>query len=200
MGYSAPLTSTNRRSPAASLATPLERSAGFAGRPLNPRLGRVVDGDIPTLATRAERNRSGTRGEDRVVAADARAVAGAELRAALAHEDHPGLHFLAGEDLDPEHLRVRVAPVARRAESFFVSHLVLLLLRGESGLQCRDRAFSVCVLLLELQRRFELLDLPPLGLLGDVRDREVLVAAWRLGGGGWRSRRGGCYSCLRLWF
>ena len=43
-------------------------------------------------------------------------------RAALADDDHPGLHVLAGEDLHAEHLRVRVAPVPRRAESFLVCH------------------------------------------------------------------------------
>src|SRR5439155_10028662 len=82
----------------------------------------AVDFDEAALAALTERDGSGASGEDRVVTADAGARARTELRAALAHEDHPGLHFLAGEDLHAEHLRVRVAPVARRAESLLVGH------------------------------------------------------------------------------
>src|SRR5437763_16508239 len=101
---------------------PFRSSPGFAGRTFNRLLGFINDLDKPTFATSAEGNRSGASGEDRVVTADAGARAGTELRAALAYEDHPGLHFLAGEDLHAEHLRVRVAPVARRAESLLVGH------------------------------------------------------------------------------
>src|SRR5207253_10567058 len=82
----------------------------------------AVDFDEAALAALTKRDRSGASGEDRVVTADAGARAGTELRAALAYEDHPGLHFLAGEDLHAKHLRVRVAPVARRAESLLVGH------------------------------------------------------------------------------
>src|SRR2546430_17184888 len=82
----------------------------------------VVDLDEAALAALTERHRTRAGGEDRVVAADAGAGAGPELCAALAHEDHPGLDVLAREDLHAEHLRVRVAPVARRAESLLVCH------------------------------------------------------------------------------
>ena len=50
------------------------------------------------------------------------AGAGAEARAALADEDHPRRHVLAGEELHAEHLRVRVAAVPRRAESLLMRH------------------------------------------------------------------------------
>src|SRR5690349_7569362 len=57
-----------------------------------------------------------------MVAAEAGALAGAELGPALADDDHPGLDLLAGEDLHAQHLRLRVADVPRRAESFLVRH------------------------------------------------------------------------------
>src|SRR5579862_635752 len=82
----------------------------------------VDDGHGAALAARAERDLAGARREDRVVLADARAGAGAEARAALAHDDHPGGDVLAGEELHAEHLRVRVAAVARRAQAFLVCH------------------------------------------------------------------------------
>src|SRR5207248_4256399 len=106
---------------AAAAATRLHADAGAVvehGR----LVAGAVDFDEAPLPALAERDGSGAGGEDRVVTADARARAGSELRPALAHEDHPGLHFLAGEDLHAEHLRVRVAPVTRRAESLFVGH------------------------------------------------------------------------------
>jgi hypothetical protein len=45
-----------------------------------------------------------------------------EPRPALAHDDHPGLDRLAGEDLHTEPLGVRVATVPGRTETFFVCH------------------------------------------------------------------------------
>src|SRR4051794_22633076 len=66
---------------------------------------RVDDRDEAPFATGAERDDSVALREDRVVLADARSGAGTELRAALADEDHPGRHVLAGEQLDAEHLR-----------------------------------------------------------------------------------------------
>ena len=56
-------------------------------------------------------DRPGARCEDRVVAPDAGSIAGPEAGAALAHDDLAAADPLAGEDLDPEHLGVRVAPV-----------------------------------------------------------------------------------------
>src|SRR5687767_2610241 len=106
------------------------------------------------LAARPERRPTVPLGEDRVVAADAGAVTGAEAGAALANEDHPGLHGLAVEDLHAEHLRVRVATVPRRPETFLVCHLVLLL-RRERRLERRDRALARRVRTFELERRLE---------------------------------------------
>src|SRR6185436_18810802 len=60
--------------------------------------------------------------KDRVVATKTRARAGAELRPALTHDDHPCPDGLAGEDLHTEALRLRVAPVARRSETLLVRH------------------------------------------------------------------------------
>src|SRR5581483_1824137 len=85
-------------------------------------LAGVDDRDRAALAARPELDLAVLGGEDRVVAADARTRAGPEASAALAHEDHPGLNVLAGEDLHAEHLRIRVAPVARGAEPLLVSH------------------------------------------------------------------------------
>jgi dTDP-4-dehydrorhamnose 3,5-epimerase len=112
----------SRRPGQASDRSPVGRDPVRLGAARRLRLLRVADLDEPALSALAESDRAGALGEDRVVAADARAVAGAELRAALAQDDHPGLDFLTGEDLHAEHLRVRVAPVARRAETFLVSH------------------------------------------------------------------------------
>src|SRR5438067_8001528 len=86
------------------------------------RLLLADDADEAALAARPELDAAVARGEDRVVAADAGAVAGAKARAALADEDHPRGHVLAGEDLHAEHLRIRVAAVPRRTESFLVCH------------------------------------------------------------------------------
>src|SRR5260370_2498009 len=83
----------------------------------------VRDGDRAALAARRERDLAVATRKDRVVAPETDARPRAEARAALADEDHPGLHVLAGEDLHSEHLRVRVAPVARGAESLLVRHL-----------------------------------------------------------------------------
>src|SRR5437870_7810238 len=61
-------------------------------------------------------------GEERVIAADADVLAGIELRAALSDDDRSTGHELAGEALDAEHFRLRVAAVARRTLSLFMSH------------------------------------------------------------------------------
>src|SRR5436190_1755643 len=60
--------------------------------------------------------------QDVAAAADAHAGARPEPCAALADEDHPGLHVLAGEDLHAQHLGIRVAPAARGAEALLVRH------------------------------------------------------------------------------
>src|SRR5436305_15063060 len=85
-------------------------------------LGGLCDFDEAAVAALLERDGSRARGEDRVIAAKAGSRARAELRPALADEDHPALDLLAGEDLHAEHLRVRVAAVARGAEPLLMCH------------------------------------------------------------------------------
>src|SRR4029450_13261164 len=62
------------------------------------------DGDGALLAARPEHDTTVARREDRVVAADAGARAGAEARAALPSEDHPRLDLLPVAQLDAESL------------------------------------------------------------------------------------------------
>src|SRR6266568_482333 len=71
--------------------------------------------------------------EERVIAADAHAGARLDLGPALADEDRAGVDQLAAVDLDPEHLRVRVAPVARRAAALLMCQLLALLRRGAAS-------------------------------------------------------------------
>src|SRR5215211_1199310 len=146
-------------------------------RSWNMRLLRGYDGDEPALALRLEGDGPVALREDRVVASDTGARAGAEARAALAHDDRPRRDALAVEDLDAEHLRVRVAPVARRAESLLVSHLAVL-----PCFEGPERAFALRVGALVLERRLDLLRRPAPGVLVDVRDGHVGIAA--------RERRG----------
>src|SRR5580765_5044315 len=108
-------------------------------RSWNMALLRYVD--KTAFAGRLEDHRAVTLGEDRVVAPDARAGAWAEAGAALPHDDRPRGDVLAVEDLDAEHLRLRVAPVPRGAESLFMSHLgVPSSLRAPPALPCASRA------------------------------------------------------------
>src|SRR4051794_39472563 len=65
---------------------------------------------------------AGPRGEDRVVLADADALARLEAGPALAHDDLAAVHDLPCEDLHAEALGVRVASVAAGAESLLMSH------------------------------------------------------------------------------
>src|SRR5436190_14639748 len=78
------------------------------------------DGDDAALAGRAELDHARTSCEDRVVAADSRALAGPEPSAPLADDDLAAAYLLPGEHLDAEHLRVRVAAVPARAKSLLV--------------------------------------------------------------------------------
>src|SRR6266536_4979824 len=89
-------------------------------RSLNIEL--IRDGDGSPFAGLAEGERAVAPGEDRVVLADSRPGARAEARAALADDDHSGLHDLTVEQLDAEALRVRVAAVPGGAKTFLVSH------------------------------------------------------------------------------
>src|SRR5438445_29672 len=112
----------------ASGPRPTQTLGSAFGRPrlgLNKAKPSVRDCHRAALAARAELDDAVAQREDRVVAADAGSGAWAELRAALAHDDRAGRHLLAGEDLHAEHLRIGVAPVARRAETLLVCHLGL---------------------------------------------------------------------------
>src|SRR6188768_4292075 len=81
--------------------------------------------DVDGLATAllAELHRTRDEREQRVVAATADAVAGVEVRAALADEDLAGLDGLAAEALDAEVLGVAVATVAGRGRTLLVCHV-----------------------------------------------------------------------------
>src|SRR5262249_8155283 len=63
---------------------------------------------------------------ERVVAAATDILPGVETSTALANKNRAAGNKLAGEALDAEHLRLRVAAVARRTLSFFVSHVLPL--------------------------------------------------------------------------
>src|SRR5688572_1337340 len=62
-----------------------------------------------------------------MVAPDADVGAGVHARAALAHQDLTGVHALAAINLDPEALRLRVAPVSRAAACLLMCHAPLTL-------------------------------------------------------------------------
>src|SRR5262245_55300432 len=115
-GWSSPRAA--RRSVPA-LARP-RTSRASRGAPVAPSL--VRDGDGALLAARRERDAAVARGEDRVVAADAGARAGAKPRAPLPDDDHPGLDLLAVEELHAQPLRLGVAPVLRGSETLLVCH------------------------------------------------------------------------------
>src|SRR5262245_5558254 len=84
-------------------------------------LGRL-DRDDPAAAAVRELHGAGAGGEDRVVAAEAHALAGLEAGSALAHDDLAARDLLAREHLDAEALGVRVAAVAAGAEALLMSH------------------------------------------------------------------------------
>ena len=84
-------------------------------------LGRQ-DADDAAAATFREVHGPRRAGVDRVVAADADAVAGLELGAALANDDLAAGHGLAGEHLHAEALGVGVAAVAGGAEALLMCH------------------------------------------------------------------------------
>src|SRR5579859_7655570 len=88
-------------------------------------LGLVVRFDCHAAAVLADAlvlHVAGDKREQRVVAAEADARARRDPGSALADDDGAGVDRLAGVDLHPEHLRVRVATVAGRAASLLVRH------------------------------------------------------------------------------
>ena len=128
-----------------------------------------------SLAARAERDAAVARGEDRVVAAECRPVAGAEARPALAHDDHPRLDLLAGEDLDAEPLRLGVTPVLRRTQTLLVRHLLVFPSWSSSS-----RGFAAAGFAPRLRRGSSALDAAAFGrLLLRGRSRAFFAAAAR---------------------
>src|SRR5439155_2363500 len=161
------------------------RLARVAARDRRPPRGRsarsrapggnlgLLDRDEAALAARPEGDLAVALREDRVVLADPGSGAGAEARAALADEDHPRRHVLAGKEFHAEHLRVRIAAVPRRAESLLVRHLLLLL---ECRFQRRERTLAGFAGALMLERRLDLLATPAACRLRKLPDRHRRVA------------------------
>src|SRR5690606_24304288 len=80
----------------------------FARGPHDVRRMRLVrrlgDRDDPALTAGLELHHARAHREQRVITADADAVAGPEARAPLAHDDLAARHPLAAENLDAQHL------------------------------------------------------------------------------------------------
>src|SRR4051794_9296205 len=135
--------------------------------------------DAPTAAG-LEVDDAGRLGEQRVVLAHADALAGLEARAALADEDLAAGDDLAGEDLDPEELGVRVAAVLGGAEALLMRHASSLSLR-DLGHPDAGELLAVAHLATVAPLGLELVD-PQLGAaqvlddLGGHRDLAQLVA------------------------
>jgi hypothetical protein len=77
----------------------------------------------------AERHHAINQRKQAVIATTADIAASVEFGTALAHDDRASSDGLAAESLDAEHLRFRVATVARGAAAFFLCHGVLLLVQ-----------------------------------------------------------------------
>src|SRR3954466_9312007 len=115
--------------------------------------------DVHDAAAPATRELDGARrfGEQRVVLADAHALARPEARAALADDDLAAGHGLAGEDLHAEALGVGVAAVAGGAEALLVCHLLRPSREDVGDLDARE-LLAVAVELLVAALRLELED------------------------------------------
>src|SRR6266849_6396292 len=74
----------------------------------------------------------------------------------------------------------------------------MLLLRGERGLQRRDRALAVRVRALVLERGLEIRTPPAVRRLGDLRDRQLVVVLRRMRGARRRRSRLGLLRRGRL--
>ena len=74
-----------------------------------------------------ERHHAIDQRKQAVIATTTDIAACVEFSAALAHDDRASSDGLAAESLDAEHLRFRVATVARGAAAFFFCYGVLLL-------------------------------------------------------------------------
>src|SRR6185369_5856634 len=96
-----------------------KRAPGLPGLLLAAAAPRCASGRLDAHRLTAERTLGGVadaaidQREQRVVLARADIGTGVELGAALADDDRARRNHLAAEHLDPEHLGLRVAPVAR---------------------------------------------------------------------------------------
>src|SRR5207302_5090761 len=110
---------------ALKMKKPHRRRQGFSER--GSGLRRYdAHGLARVLAFHRIQHLAGDAREERVVAPHADVGAGMHLRAALAHEDLPGVDALAAEGLDAEALGLGIAPVARAAACFLVGHALPL--------------------------------------------------------------------------
>src|SRR5947208_5823751 len=98
--------------------TPLDSSGVITTSEVGLRGGGDAD-EASALAFVVEVHDAVDLGEEGVVAADADVHAGIETGPALTDENRTTGDELAGETLDAEHFRLRIAAVARRALSFF---------------------------------------------------------------------------------
>src|SRR3569832_1324365 len=106
---------------------PISRAAYVFSRlfrcALRRRIRQVKYGNIrATLETRLEGDLTVRKCKERMVPALTDVLACPELGAALAHDDVAAFDGFAAEQLHAEHLRVRVATVARRTACFLVCH------------------------------------------------------------------------------
>src|SRR5438270_4389514 len=93
--------------------------------------GAIAPGLVECHRPRAQR-------VEGVIAADADVLAGEDAGAALADDDGPGEHHLAGVALEAEPAPGAVAPVARAATALLVGHDLDLLEAGVAGLVIRS--------------------------------------------------------------
>src|SRR5437762_5570107 len=79
----------------------------------------------PLLVLMLELHLAVDRGEQRVIGGAAHVAARMKLGPPLAHDDAARSDEFATEALHAEVFRIRVAPVARRANAFLMSHAIL---------------------------------------------------------------------------
>src|ERR1700745_4336926 len=97
----------------------LDRVYRLFGRSLRHRVNRYEDA---AFGFGAELDAAGDEREEGVILPHSDITAGMPFGAALARDDVAGKHVFAAENLEPEPLSMGVAPVARGAACFLVSH------------------------------------------------------------------------------
>src|SRR5436853_486782 len=112
--------------PLQSAPAPLPPLCARWMRPKRESRSVLTFGGARVLAFHRIQHLAGDAREQRVVASHADVRAGMHLRAALAHQDLTGIDPLAAERLDAEALGLGIAPVARAAARFLVSHALPL--------------------------------------------------------------------------